>query len=232
MLKAKKVKLHRNEGFYLPLFNMNSMVSSITPYFSGDLKKGYYNYALKPTTETDLFELSTKRNVFFVINDKRYDLNGQMPWQESDELIYEIDQLVQKVTRTNDLFKLTTVSFVPVSDNLEVHEIKIKNISKIDLKIKTTTSFPLYSRSPENIFDHRHVTSLLNKIRIVEGGIVNKPTLSFDERGHQVNNVIYTFNALSNKTKPSNYIPVLDDYLNGGTYLYPKGLNKDRKSVV
>lgn len=231
MLKDKKVKLHKNEGFYLPLFNMDHAISSITPYFSGDFKKGYYNYALKPATETDLFELSTKRNVIFVINEKRYDLNGQMPWQQSDNLLYEINQLVQKVIRTNDLFELTTVSFIPVNDNLEVHEIKLKNISNIDLKIKTTTSFPLYSRSPENIFDHRHVTSLLNKVKIIEGGIINKPTLSFDERGHKVNNTIYTFNALSNKTNPSNYIPVLDDYLNGGSYLYPKGLNDDEYSV-
>lgn len=231
MKTRRKINILKNEGYYLPLFNLNGMVSSITPFFSGDLKKGYYNYALKPVSETDLFNLTDKRNVLFFVNNKRYDLNGQMEWQQRDKITYEISQLKQIIERTNDLFVLTTKSFVAVDDNLEVHEIIIKNISKEILNINTVTSFPFYSRSPENIFDHRHVTSLLNKVEIKENTIINKPTLSFDERGHKENNVIYTFSAISNRTKPNNYVPVLDDYINGGSYLHPKGLNDNKYGV-
>lgn len=224
MNKAKKIKILNNKGYYFPLFNMKGLVSSITPYFAGDLKKGYYNYALKPATETDLFNLTNQRNVYFFVDGVRYDLNGQLSHQQDDDLEYSIEKLAQRVVRTNDKFKINSLSFVPVDETLEVHQIEFINTSDKVVELEVITAFPFYSRSPENIFDHRHVTSLLNDVKVLENGIVNKPTLSFDERGHKENLVNYSFFAFSDKTKAVKYLPVLDEFINGGTNLYPKGL--------
>ena len=50
-----------------------------------------------------------------------------------------------------------------------------------------TAAIPLYGRSADNLRDHRHVTSLLHRIRAVRHGVLVRPTLSFDERGHRPN---------------------------------------------
>lgn len=231
MKNTKTIKILNNKGYYLPMFNMNGLVSSITPFYSGDLNRTYYNYALKPTTETDLFNLTNQRNVFFYVNGIRYDLNGQLEYQQNDDVTYTYNQLSQRVVRTNKLFKLDTLSFVPVSENMEVHQINFENISLEPFELEVITSFPFYSRSPNNIFDHRHVTSLLNAVKVVENGIINKPTLSFDERGHTVNNTYYNFHAFSNKVKPVRYLPVLDEYINGGSNLFPRGLKIDKYKI-
>lgn len=226
----KSVK--NNMGYYLPMFNNQEIVSSITPFFSGDLNLGYYNYALEPISDNGLYNLTGKRNVHFFIDNVRYDLNGQLSHQQEDEIVYEVDMLKQIVRRTNNLFELVTESIVPVNDSLEVHKITLKNTTSKEFRIKVTTSVPLYSRSPENLHDHRHVTSLLNVAKIVENGIINKPTLTFDERGHKENEYSYSVFAYSKQAKAINYIPTLDEYINLGSLTYPKGINGVRKHNV
>ncbi|WP_162140092.1 GH36-type glycosyl hydrolase domain-containing protein [Haploplasma axanthum] len=231
MINNKKIRLNKNNGYYLPLFNMNGTVSSITPFFAGDLKKSYYNYALEPISELGMYNLTRQRNIIFFVNSKRFDLNGQLEHQQDDEVFYEVNQLSQIVTRSNSLFEIKTKSFIPVNDDVEVHHIKYKNKTNETQKLKAITSIPLYGRSPENIHDHRHVTSLLNVCEIVENGIINKPTLSFDERGHKSNNNYYSVFCFSDSMKVKNYIPVLDDYINGGSFLLPRGLDNDKYHV-
>lgn len=225
--KVNKV-ITSNQGYYLPLVNKNGLVASITPYFSGDLKKGYYYYALEPISELGLFNLSNKRNIIFYIDNNRYDLNGQTERQQNDKVLLEIDQLTQKITRVSDFTIFETKSFVTVNDDLEIHLVKVVNNSDKEIKLEAFTSVPIYSRSPENIHDHRHVTSLLNVIQVVENGIINKPTLTFDERGHKLNNTFYSFFSFSDKAKISNYVPTVDEYINGGTMQYPKGLRSNK----
>lgn len=228
MSKIKK-ELKNNVGYYLPMFNKQEIVSSITPFLSGDLNLGYYNYALEPISNNGLYNLTGKRNIHFFINDERFDLNGQLQNQQEDKVIYEVDMLTQTVIRTNNLFELKVTSLVPLEDNLEVHKVTLRNLTNEKFKVKATTSIPLYSRSPENIHDHRHVTSLLNVARVLENGIINKPTLTFDERGHKENDYSYSVFAYSKQSKVINYIPKLDDYINLGSMTYPKGINGNVK---
>jgi len=220
----KIVKLTTNEGFYLPLFNLKGLKASITPFFGGDLKLDQHHYALEPTTEIDLFSNMFSRNVIFNVNSNLYFLNGQTELQQHDELTYETDLLYQRVIRSNQLFKIDTTSYIPMDSNIELHEIKFTNISSIDLDLQVTTAVPLYARSADNLRDHRHVTSLLNQIETVEKGIVVKPTLSFDERGHQVNRHVYSIYADSDALSIQGFIPVLDDFIHGGSLHFPKGL--------
>jgi cellobiose phosphorylase len=224
---AKKiVKLSRNDGYYFPLFNLLGLRSSITPFFGGDLKLDQHHYALEPTTEVDLYSNIFSRNIIFEINQNKYFLNGQTHLQQNDKLTVEVDLLYQKVTRINELFSLETKSFVALDSNVELHEVKFKNISKDAYHLKITTATPIYGRSADNLRDHRHVTSLLNQIEVVDNGILVMPTLSFDERGHQVNDTVYSLFAKSNDLEVLGYIPVLDDFINGGSIQFPKGLDQ------
>lgn len=222
---TKRLKLEKNDGYYFPLFNLKGLRSSITPYFGGDLKLDQHHYALEPTTEVDLYHNISGRNVIFDVNDQLYFLNGQTEHQQQDELFYETGLLYQKVERSNRLFKLITTSYIPTDDCVELHEIKFINHANQKLEVGVTTAVPLYARSADNLRDHRHVTSLLNRIETVEKGIVVHPTLSFDERGHQLNDTIYSLFADSKDLQVKGYIPVLDDFIHGGSLHFPKGLS-------
>ena len=226
-----KKEISTNKGYYLPILNLNGLVGSITPFFSGDLKKGFHNYGLEPISELGLYNLTNKRNMIFYVNGKRLDLNGQTDNQQNDKLEYEVNQLTQKIIRSNDLLKIQATSFVATNDNVEIHLISVVNNSNKDIELEAFTSIPMYSRSPENIHDHRHVTSLLNVVEVFENGIINVPTLTFDERGHKENNVIYSVFAYSNKVKVKNYVPIVDEYLKGGTFNFPKGLKSNKYNI-
>lgn len=221
----KKIqRINENQGYYFPLFNLKGYKSSITPYFDGDIKLNHHTYALSPTTEIDLFHHVFSRNVVISIKDDIYFLNGDTKLQQNDEVIYETGLLYQRVIRRNPLFELDTTSFVPIDQTLEVHQIQIKNTSNEKLELDIHTKIPLYGRSADNLRDHRHVTSLLNQIKVLEHGILLKPTLSFDERGHKENHMIYSVFASSSDLKVNRYMPVLDTYIGGGSYQFPKGV--------
>ena len=82
--------------------------------------------------------------------------------------------------------------FQSLSDTeMELMKVTITNTSNIARKVTPTAAIPLYCRSADNIRDHRHVTSLLHRIETTEDGIIVNPTLTFDERGHKKNNVVY-----------------------------------------
>jgi cellobiose phosphorylase len=224
MLKTRKII--ENQGYYFPLFNLKGLKSSITPYFAGDLKLDHHTYALSPSTEIDLFHHAFSRNVVFHVNNEMYLLNGDTKIQQNDELIYETGLLYQRVIRKNPLFEIDTISFIPKDKTIEIHQVEVKNVSSSDLVFDIHTKIPLYGRSADNLRDHRHVTSLLNQIKIVDQGILLKPSLSFDERGHQENHVIYSVFVSSPHLKINRYIPILDTYIGGGSYQYPKGTQK------
>ena len=187
MTTKKIVSIKKNDGYYFPLFNLKGMKTSITPYFGGDIKVDYHHYALEPTSEVDLYNNIFSRNVIFDVNHKLHFLNGQTNHQQHDKIIYETDLLYQKVTRSNKKFSIETTSYVPVNDMVEIHKIIFKNISDSTCSLQVTTAIPIYARSADNLRDHRQVTSLLNQIDVMDGGIAVKPTLSFDERGHTIN---------------------------------------------
>ena len=224
--KMKNIKhIQSNDGLYYPLFNLKGLRSSITPYFAGDLKTDHHHYALKPTTQVDLFNDCFPRHVIFNVDGDTYFLNGQTEIQQNDEIIYETGLLYQRVIRKNHKFSLNTTSYIPLDENLELHLVHLKNESSLPIHVQMTTAIQLYGRSADNLRDHRHVTSLLNRIQVCQNGIALYPTLSFDERGHQANHTVYSSFAYSPQVNVKNYIPVLDDLINGGSIQFPKGLS-------
>jgi cellobiose phosphorylase len=208
MATKRVFKLHKNDGFYIPLYNLKGLKSSISPYFAGDVKLDQHHYALEPTTEVDLYHPTFSRNVVFQIDNQMLFLNGQTSFQQQDELIYETDLLYQRVTRKNALCEMVTTSYIPTDETAELHEIILTNRSHQTQVIKVTTATPIYARSADNLRDHRHVTSLLNQIEVHDHAILVTPTLSFDERGHTVNHTTYSLLSTSPDLSIAGYIPV------------------------
>ncbi len=226
MILKKQIKNNNNAGYYFPMFNLKGFRSSITPFFAGDIKTDLHHYAIEPASELELFEHTQSRNVCFCVDGNLYFLNGQTHLQQTDSIDYEIGMLYQKVNRHNKLHDISTTSFVLLNEMAEVHEITYTNKTQKNQNLKITTATPLYARSADNLRDHRHVTSLLQTIDVFNGGIKVKPTLSFDERGHQLNDTSYYFLAHSEQLNIKGYIPTVDDYLNNGSFHFPRGLDQ------
>lgn len=228
---TKKETFTKNKGYYFPLFNLKGLRSSITPYLGGDLKLDHHHYALEPTTEVDLYNNISSRNVIFTVDGVSYFLNGQTERQLNDQLTYETGLLFQKVTRENHLYHIETTSYIPLDQTIELHHIVYKNQSNQIQNIQVKTAIPIYGRSADNLRDHRHVTSLLNRIYTHDFGVYTHPTLSFDERGHQLNDTYYSVFAQSNTLDIEGFMPVLDDFVDGGSLHFPLGEKLQKAGV-
>lgn len=204
---------------YFPLTNYYSLKSSISPNLSGDAKINQNSFALVPTSSEDIQNSFYNRNIYFRINDEyTWSITGNTPYQmlNKDEVSLEADFLVHKIIRSNNHFSCEIESFVPFNDSYqELHKIVFKNKTDKTLIIKPVISFPLYSRSADNLRDHRHVTSLLNRARIYKNGILNSPTFSFDERGHNLNKNNYGV-FISEDYQIKNYWPILEEFIGEG----------------
>lgn len=217
---------------YFPLCNINGMKSSLTPNMGGDATIDHNSFILLPSTVEDLSQSLLKRNVFFRIEDKlTWSITAQTPEQviAPDDVELYGDFLVHKIMRKHSQFTAEIESFVPHEDQFqEMHKISLQNTTKKPLKVRPVVAVPIYGRSADSIRDHRHVTSLLNRIKIVKNGIINHPTFSFDERGHLLNHRHYgVFSASSHHEEVKYYYPTHEDFIGEGHTLYnPKSVQE------
>lgn len=213
-------------GLYFPLTNEKGLKSAIAPNLNGDLKIDQNHFLLLPNSIGDLTHSPMNRNVYFRINDQyTWSIAGQTPYQllNKDHVSVEGDFLVHKVTRENRDIHCEIESFVPMNESYaEWHEVTFKNLTDSPMSVKTLINVPLFSRSADNLRDHRHVTSLLNKLTIHKHAILNQPTFSFDERGHRVNEMSYGVMFFAPDLQLKNYWPILEEFVGDGhTLLNP-----------
>lgn len=99
----------------------------------------------------------------------------------------------QTVERTAQDLGLDTevTAFCPWQDNVEILCITVRNQQEQPRWLTPIAAVPLYGRSADNIRDHRNVTSMLHRIWTTENGVMVRPTMSFDERGHRPNHKVY-----------------------------------------
>jgi len=213
------------------------MKSSIGPTLSGDANIDQNSFLLLPTSVEDLENSLMKRNVYFHVNDSyMWNINGQSPTQllSPDKVDLYGDFLVHKIERTNDVFTCTIESFVPTNDTYqELHRITLKNTGNKPLTLKSVVGIPIYGRSADTIRDHRHVTSLLNRIRMTDAGVINHPTFSFDERGHVLNHLHYgVFAKSTHHQSVKNFYPTLEEFTGEGhTLLDPVAVNESKDTA-
>ncbi|MBQ2576138.1 MAG: cellobiose phosphorylase, partial [Lachnospiraceae bacterium] len=109
-----------------------------------------------------------------------------------------------------------------VLDN-RVGYVTITNNGDRDRELEFYAAVPLYGRSADNIRDHRNVTSMLHRIYATGDGVTVIPTMSFDERGHQLNHTkYYVCGSTGEGEEPFAIYPTVEEYLGeGGTFLRP-----------
>lgn len=231
-------------NLYFPLAGEYGLKSCITPTLSGDSKTDQNHFLFEPMSIENLNNNRLTRNLWCIIDEKEiWSANGNSAVSNANRFTNEKDSCMvtagfmwHKVERQNKRFNIHSeiISFVPYDKNVEIHIIKLTNNSSEKRKVTFIPAFPIYGRSADNIRDHRHVTSLLGRAYLTDKGVINKPTLSFDERGHQLCDSMYFVEGYDeNGQKPQEFYPVLDDFIGNGTPDWPEAIvNSDKQGAI
>lgn len=230
-------------GVYMPLVNEGGMISSVTPWLSGDCKSGQNAFLLAPASMETLHESRACRNFWVKVRGaKPFSVTGQSAWQRAEqydrkeETVMTGGLLWQKLSRLHRESRLWTevLSFVPAGqDKVEVMQVTLTNKGAQDVTFSGTASIPLYGRSADNIRDHRHVTSLLQRVQCEEYGITLRQTLTFDERGHKPGEEVYrVWGACEKDEKPQGFIPLVKDFIGRGSYDWPEAVARETPELL
>ncbi|MFZ2603835.1 MAG: cellobiose phosphorylase [Candidatus Omnitrophota bacterium] len=198
---------------YFPLCNSFPFMSSITPSLHGDIKTGNNSFLMEPVSRIGLSNSKISRNFWIYINPQKIwsatGVSKDIGIQKYDTFKLEAGLLWHKTTRENKKMglKAEITSFVPSSNEpVEIMLVNITNISAKTIKFTPAAAIPIYARSSNNLRDHRHVTSLLNRIKLDRFGVIVTPTLLFDETGHKKNKSSYFVFALNENSGCPQYI--------------------------
>lgn len=230
-------------GLYFPVASEVGLKSALTPNLGGDCKIDQNSFLLEPVSVEDLHNSRSTRNFWCHMPDAGcWSVTGASAEGMSerftgmqDESGVEAGFMWQRVTRVSKKYRLSAAvtSFAPPDENMEVMYVEITNESRVQTEFVPTAAVPVYGRSADNIRDHRHVTSLLHRIRTTEHGVEVKPTLSFDERGHQKNDRIYfVYGFTGEGAAPVDFYPVVEDYIGaGGSFERPRAVVQNQPGV-
>jgi len=231
---------HQTSYLYFPLVNEAGMMSAITPTLNGDIKINQNAFLTLPVSMEDLHNSRSARNFWVHVA-------GADPWSVTGNSALQIAQrfseavpedvtleagfLWHKIKRRNHKLGLQAevTNFVPVSDDqVELMKVTVTNIADKPVGFTPTAAVPIYGRSADDLRDHRHVTSLLHRIQCDSYGVLVRPTLSFDERGHLPNDLTYAvLGADENGAVPIGFFPLVEEFIGeGGTLDWPEAIVK------
>ena len=230
----------RTSYLYFPLVNEAGMMSVVTPDLHGDAKAGQHTYLLPPVSVEDLHTSRAARSFWVWVE-------GRGPWAaaggsatqtaspDEDQVSLEAGFLWHRLLRSNPRIGLqaeTTSIVPPTSGRVELMKVTLTNISGGPLAFTPTAAIPLYGRSADNLRDHRHVTSLLHRVRCGQNGVLVRPVLSFDERGHQPNAVTYAvLGAEGGGAAPLGFFPTVEDFVGeGGSLDWPAAVVRPQQA--
>lgn len=219
---------------YFPIANESGVMSSVTPTLGGDNKMGQNTFLLAPVSSEDLHNNKSTRNFWCNISGKGiWSATGRSAAQQAElfhdqkeDTVLEAGIMWHKITRTSKTYGITSeiLSFVPYTkETVELMVVTLKNTSDISMELTPTAAIPIYGRSADNVRDHRHVTSLLHRIETTNLGIILNPTLTFDERGHRQNTVVYGVLGVTGEgEEPVGFFPYVEDFIGeGGSFENP-----------
>lgn len=221
---------------YFPLASETGLKSCVTPNLCGDAKIDQETFLLEPVSSENLHNNRSTRNFFFVTDDADvYSATGAStgqedarfsPSQEESEL--NAGFMWHTLKRTSKSLPIETVvtSFVPKDDNVEIMYVTVQNLSSREQTLTAYGAIPIYGRSADNIRDHRNVTSMLHRIKTTECGILVRPTMSFDEKGHRLNRKTYYVSGFTADGQgPEGFFPTVEEYIGeGGTFTHPRAV--------
>lgn len=228
---------------YFPIASDKGLKSAVTPLLGGDAKTDQNHFLMQPVSAEELHNNRSTRNFWCRIEGKGiWSATGA----SADEIVKRMTGRAEeselnagfmwhKMKRKSTEFGLasTVLNFIPAEDNVEIMQVSVTNSGDEDITFTVYGAIPVYGRSADNIRDHRHVTSLLHRIKTTETSIVVKPTLSFDERGHQENHTVYYVSGVTGKGEaPEAFYPSVSDFIGeGGSYDCPEAVYKGREGV-
>ena len=228
---------------YFPLASETGLKSSVTPNWGGDAKIDQETFLLEPVSAENLHSNRGVRNFWLVDEDwQAFSVSGASARQEADRFTPAQDDsrltaglMWQTVERTAQDLGLDTevTAFCPRQDNVEILCITVRNQQNRTRRLTPIAAIPLYGRSADNIRDHRNVTSMLHRIWTTENGVMVRPTMSFDERGHRPNHKVYYVEGFGPEgQKPEAFYPTVESFLGeGGTYLHPRAVYEQYPGV-
>ena len=220
---------------YFPLASEAGLKSAITPGLGGDCKLDQETFLLEPVSSENLHTSRSTRNFWCVTEKGCWSAAGASAQQEADRFTEQQDesaltaglmwQTVERELKGVGL-KAEITSFVPPQENVEIMEVQITNTGAVSQKVTGIAAIPIYGRSADNIRDHRNVTSMLHRIKTTDHGVLVKPTMSFDEKGHRENRKIYyVLGSAGTGEKPAAFYPTVEGFLGeGGTFLKPRAV--------
>ena len=215
---------------YLPIGSTSGVMGSVTPRGGGDTKLSQDRFFLHPVVVEDLQESMYSRNFWLYIDG--VGLKSALGFSLSqlaseDDAELEAGFLWQKTTRRIcDGLKASVLIFSPeTKDRAEIMQVTITNDGDKDISFIPSAAIPVFARGADHIRDHRHVTSLLNVIEVLEDGIEVRPTMAFDERGHHRTSDTYIVRARDGEGDlPEGIDPTVLDFAgDGGNLLNPAG---------
>ncbi len=231
---------------YFPLANEGGLLSSITPDLHGDIKSNHNSFLTQPVTIEDLHNTKSNRNFWIYFNEApkkqkespvAWSLTGVSALQDAakcigkhkEKVTLDAGMLWHKITRENqDLgVRSEIINFAPAgTDRVEIMMVSLTNTGTSKIKITPTSAIPIFGRSADNLRDHHHVTSLLHRILSHPAGVVVKPTMSFDERGHKLNETQYCVLGFeANGDLPQGAFSTVQDFVGeGGDLEGPKAV--------
>ena len=227
---------------YFPLASETGLKSAVTPNLGGDSKLDQETFLLEPVSAENLHTSRSTRNFWCITEEGCWSATGVSAQQEAERFTPAQDTstltaglMWQTVDRTSQRFGLRgeLTSFVPPMENVEMLWVQVTNTSSEAKEVTGVAAVPIYGRSADNIRDHRNVTSMLHRIRTTEYGVAVKPTMSFDEKGHRPNHLIYyVLGTMGNGEKPQTFYPTVESFLGeGGSYLRPRAVYENREGV-
>ncbi|MFA4984191.1 MAG: cellobiose phosphorylase [Candidatus Omnitrophota bacterium] len=227
---------HKVNTLYFPLANSHPFMSSITPDLHGDIKTDNNHFLLEPVSRPDLRNSRSSRNFWIYVNPRKVwsatgvskDINAI----RSDKFSLEAGILWHKVTRRNARIGLEAeiTSFVPAGNEpVEIMRVTLTNISQRKIRFTATSAIPVFGRSANRLRDHRHVSSLLNRVRIEKHGVIATTSLFFDESGHRKDRASYFVLGTDEKSRPPQYIYASQDEFcgEGGDLEAPEAVLKN-----
>ncbi len=227
---------------YFPLASEAGLKSAITPGLGGDCKLDQETFLLEPVSSENLHASRSTRNFWCVTEEGCWSAAGASAQQEADRFTEKQDECAltvglmwQTVCRESKQLGLQAeiTSFVPPQDNVEIMEVQLTNTGTVPRNVTGIAAIPIYGRSADNIRDHRNVTSMLHRLQTTEHGVLVKPTMSFDEKGHRENhNIYYVLGSTGAGEKPVAFYPTVDSFLGeGGTLLKPRAVYEGAAGV-
>lgn len=217
---------------YFPLAGESGVMSSVTPLLGGDSKTGQNTFLLEPVSSENLHNNKSSRNFWLKMkNGNLWSATGMSAHQQAEkfkkkeETVLEAGIMWHKVSRRSEVLGVSSeiTTFVPnTKDRVELTRVVIENIGKNYVTATPVAAVPIYARSADNIRDHRDVTAMLHRIVTIENGVVVNPTLTFDERGHRENTMLYGVFGRGNGHLPIGFIPTAEEFIGeGGNFENP-----------